>query len=419
MSDIAIKAENLSKRYRLGSREGYRTFRETLVDAAKAPLEQLARLFRTDKRFTLRGQKSSKDNTIWALKDVSFEIKQGEVIGIIGRNGAGKSTLLKILSKITEPTEGRVELRGRIGSLLEVGTGFHPELTGHENIYLYGAILGMDRWEISRKFDEIVSFAELEKFINTPVKRYSSGMYMRLAFAVAAHLEPEILLVDEVLAVGDALFQKKCLGKMGDVSKKGRTVLLVSHQMNAIRKLCDICIWLDAGQIKMIGSREKTISAYETALSASTTQSPDREEDAYLPARFLSWEIIDPEPEAKNMLTQDGRFTFKVLVRAKRNISNGQHGIALWNEDGQLMWAWEENRIEIPAGLSELVYELPMLPLRPGIYHWQVSLYEDAELLDNWHCVPEFVIATEPFGHHLDQWQGLLNITCDFKINPV
>jgi len=199
---------------------------------------------------------------IWALKDVSFEVKRGEIVGIIGRNGAGKSTLLKILSKITEPTEGRVELRGQVGSLLEVGTGFHPELTGHENVYMYGAILGMDRWEVTRKFDEIVAFAEIEKFIETPVKRYSSGMYMRLAFAVAAHMETEILIVDEVLAVGDAAFQKKCLGKMEDVSRGGRTVLFVSHNMGAVSRLCEGAIWIDRGEIVFLGPSNSAISSY-------------------------------------------------------------------------------------------------------------------------------------------------------------
>ena len=222
MSSTVIKVENLSKQYRIGAKEGYKTFRETLIDSATAPFLRLQEAWRMAHRafsknknseFPVpRSMPSSKDELIWALKDVSFEVKQGEVLGIIGRNGAGKSTLLKVLSKITEPTEGRVELKGRVGSLLEVGTGFHPELTGHENVYLYGAILGMDRWEVTRKFNEIIAFAELEKFVDTPVKRYSSGMYMRLAFAVAAHLEPEILLVDEVLAVGDAAFQEKCIG---------------------------------------------------------------------------------------------------------------------------------------------------------------------------------------------------------------
>jgi lipopolysaccharide transport system ATP-binding protein len=254
MSDIAIRVKNLSKQYRIGGpsaglRTGqqarYKTIRESLTEALKAPFRRLSSV--------VRGQSSIISNEmIWALKDVSFEVKRGEVVGIIGRNGAGKTTLLKVLSRITEPTEGYAEIHGRVGSLLEVGTGFHPELTGRENVYLNGAILGMRRAEIEHKFDEIVAFAEIEKFLDTPVKHYSSGMYVRLAFAVAAHLEPEILLVDEVLAVGDAAFQKKCLGKMGDVAREGRTVLFVSHNMAAIENLCSRaillrsgCLWLD------------------------------------------------------------------------------------------------------------------------------------------------------------------------------
>ncbi len=252
MSETAIKVEGLSKRYRIGAREGYKTFRETLTEAIRAPFTRLASI----------GKPAPKENTIWALKDISFEMKKGEVLGVIGRNGAGKSTLLKILSHITEPTKGRVELRGRVGSLLEVGTGFHPELTGHENIYLYGAILGMDRYEVSRKFKEIVEFAEIEKFIDTPVKRYSSGMYMRLAFSVAAHLEPEILLVDEVLAVGDAAFQKKCLGKVGSAAKSGRTVLFVSHDMGALETLCTRGIVLEEGKQVFDGGIKEAVSNY-------------------------------------------------------------------------------------------------------------------------------------------------------------
>jgi len=256
MSLKAITVENLCKQYRLGAYTGYKTFRETIVKAAKVPWRKLSRRIKTPES----GQ--SKYEKIWALKDVSFEVSRGEVVGIIGRNGAGKSTLLKILSKITEPTAGRVQLRGRVGSLLEIGTGFHPELTGHENIYLYGAILGMDRWEVTRKFDEIVAFAELEKFVDTPVKRYSSGMYMRLAFAVAAHLEPEILLIDEVLAVGDAAFQKKCLGKMGDVATEGRTVLFVSHNMGAVESLCKKGILLELGEKDSEGEIHEVVSKY-------------------------------------------------------------------------------------------------------------------------------------------------------------
>ena len=252
MSTLAIRAENLSKKYRIGAREAYKTFREMLIDSAVAPFRRLKNI----------GKPIPKEEIIWALQDVSFEVKEGEVIGIIGRNGAGKTTLLRILSRITEPTKGRVTLKGRVASLLEVGTGFHPELTGHENIYLNGAILGMDRYEISRKFDEIVAFAEIARFLDTPVKRYSSGMYMRLAFAVAAHLDPEILLIDEVLAVGDAAFQKKCLGKMEDVAKEGRTVLFVSHNMGAVESLCNRAYLLDHGQVVQSGETQNVVSSY-------------------------------------------------------------------------------------------------------------------------------------------------------------
>ena len=256
-----IKVRGLSKRYRLGERRGHDSLRETLIAKIKAPF---------------RGLNSGNHNAseqkrvhLWALRDVSFDVMRGDVMGIIGRNGGGKSTLLKVLSLITHPTEGEVELYGRAGSLLEVGTGFHPELTGRENIFLNGAILGMKRAEITEKFDEIVDFAGVEKFLDTPVKRYSSGMYVRLAFAVAAHLEPEILLVDEVLAVGDLEFQKKCLGKMSEIARGGRTVLFVSHNMVAIEALCKSAIFLDAGQLKAYGQTREVVSEY-TRLTANT-----------------------------------------------------------------------------------------------------------------------------------------------------
>ena len=248
----AIRVEHLGKRYRIGRRESYKTFRDAITNIATATLHRLMQ----------KSNSSNGDNYFWALKDVSFEVEPGEVVGIIGRNGTGKSTLLKILSQITSPTTGSVELHGRVSSLLEVGTGFHPELTGRENIYLSGSILGMKRREIDEKFDDIVKFAEVEKFLDTPAKRYSSGMYVRLAFAVAAHLEPEILLVDEVLAVGDASFQKKCLSKMQSVGEEGRTVLFVSHNIPAITRLCPRTILLDAGSIMHDGLSPQVVSSY-------------------------------------------------------------------------------------------------------------------------------------------------------------
>ncbi len=265
MSDLAIRCEGLSKRYRLGERESYKTLRDTLSDAAAAPFRRLSAAMRNGTNSNgnvSNGHHQTAQRSFWALDDVSFEVSKGEVLGIIGRNGAGKSTLLKILSRITKPTRGQAALNGRVGSLLEVGTGFHPELTGRENIYLNAAILGMRRAEVERQFDEIVAFAEVDDFIDTPVKRYSSGMYVRLAFAVAAHLEPEILLIDEVLAVGDAAFQKKCLGKMGDVTRNGRTILFVSHNMQAIGRLCPRAILLDQGRIEKVGPTADVVATY-------------------------------------------------------------------------------------------------------------------------------------------------------------
>ncbi|HEX8649819.1 MAG TPA: ABC transporter ATP-binding protein [Pyrinomonadaceae bacterium] len=307
-----IKVENLSKRYRIGARQAaaYSTVREALAGAVKAPLNRLRRS---------NGHKAQE--TKWALRDVGFEVAPGEVIGIIGRNGAGKSTLLKILSRITEPTTGRVELYGRVGSLLEVGTGFHPELTGRENVYLNGSIIGMSRREIERKFDEIVAFAEVEQYIDTPVKRYSSGMQVRLAFAVAAHLEPEILVVDEVLAVGDAAFQRKCLGKMGDVAKQGRTVLFVSHDLAAVRQLCERVMLLAGGQLVMNGEPAHVIDTY---IAESYGESISWEVDAERlkgegPVRITGIELLDLEHRPlKNMLAGNG-----LILRVRYELEKG------------------------------------------------------------------------------------------------
>jgi lipopolysaccharide transport system ATP-binding protein len=257
MNNIAIRVDGLSKQYKIGlAKRRHNTLRDQIT-------EGLISVFRSNGHGSASGvERSASSDTIWALRDISFELQKGEVLGIIGRNGAGKSTLLKILSRITEPTKGRAEIRGHVGSLLEVGTGFHGELTGRENVYLNGAILGMKKTEVDRKFDEIVNFAGVESFMDTPVKRYSSGMYMRLAFAIAAHLEPEILVIDEVLAVGDIDFQKKCLGKMGDVAKQGRTVLFVSHNMAAIQSLCSRAVLLNSGRVTCVGPVRDVVKNY-------------------------------------------------------------------------------------------------------------------------------------------------------------
>jgi len=317
--DVVIRVEGLGKKYSIrheaGGRAGYQTFREMLTGGAKNLFRRNGNPRSDSSRFALRPSQSSdlgpltsktsppRTEDFWALKDVSFSVRRGEVLGIIGRNGAGKTTLLKILSRITEPTEGRVRIKGRVASLLEVGTGFHPELTGRENIYLNGAILGMSKAEIKKKFDEIVAFAETEKFLDTPVKRYSSGMYVRLAFAVAAHLEPEILVVDEVLAVGDAEFQKKCLGKMKDVStKEGRTVLFVSHNMAAITKLCHDVMLIDRGNLVRKGTAKDVVGQYlgagpETASSIDLSRRIVRNEKVTIESGFLTRDGTSPIDE--------------------------------------------------------------------------------------------------------------------------
>jgi lipopolysaccharide transport system ATP-binding protein len=324
MSSVAVHVESLGKRYRIGVRERYLTIRDRLTNAMAAPL----------RRFSSNGAGASKDEPthFWALRNVSLELKKGEVLGLIGRNGAGKTTLLKILSRVTQPTEGFAEIRGRVGSLLEVGTGFHPELTGRENTFLNGAILGMGKKEIARKFDEIVEFAEVADFIDTPLKHYSSGMQMRLAFAIAAHFEPQILLVDEVLAVGDVAFQKKCLGKMGEVAQAGRTIILVSHQMNQIRRLCEKVVWMDGGTVRKIGPVAETANAYETAMTSGNADGGVHRSGK---AHFLKWEIVKPPSKSPHMLTSLDPVTVRISLQVSQALWRGHHGIALYNSDRQ------------------------------------------------------------------------------------
>lgn len=409
-SDLAIRVSNVSKRYRIGlKKKPHGLLSQQLAGMLLEPFHRLRRI----------GKPPSPEATIWALKDVNFEVNAGEVIGIIGRNGAGKSTLLKIMSRVTEPTEGRIETWGRMGSLLEVGTGFHPELSGRENVYLNGAILGMRRKEIDRKFDEIVSFAGIDKFLDTPVKHYSSGMYVRLAFSVAAHLEPQILLVDEVLAVGDVEFQKKCLGKMESVVSEGRTILFVSHQLNSIRKLCSRCVWLDDGKVRMEGPTAHVVSSYESAWLTRSKEEVIAAEQQKNVSHFTGWEILEGRGEESNWLSTTGPLKVKFTAWVHKRITSGLQGIALWDDDGQLMWGSSVNNLKLDKGLHEFVYDLPELPLRPGLYHWQLSLWDGNEILDNWFAIPSMMIATSPLAHQSREWAGVLNVPCEVKINSV
>jgi len=400
MATAVIVAEGLGKRYRRGAVESRGMLRDSIMKFARAPLAAL---------------RPAKQEAFWALKDVSLGVKEGEVLGLIGRNGAGKTTLLKILSRITRPTTGHAEIRGYVRSLLEVGTGFHGELTGRENTYFSGSLLGMKKREIDRKLDEIIAFAEIEKFIDTPVKHYSSGMYVRLAFAVAAHLEPEILLVDEVLAVGDINFQKKCLGKMGDVARAGRTVILVSHQMNQMRRLCNRVVWVDGGRVRQDGETQRVISEYEGAMHRSTRDEGYRDKGVPTKAKFLGWEISNSENGDPHTLADLEPVEIAIMVRVDEELRGATHGIALYNHEGLLVWAWNSQRFSLGSGEHKFRHTFPMLPLRPGLYNWLVTLYEEGELLDWWHCGPEMIVSTESYQSTSDAWHGILNVQSHFE----
>jgi lipopolysaccharide transport system ATP-binding protein len=378
MSEPIITVENLGKRYHirhLQRAENYVALRDVLASKLSLPL----RWFRRDGRGP-----ADEDEDFWALRDVSFEVRQGEVLGIIGRNGAGKSTLLKVLSRITEPTEGRVTLDGRVASLLEVGTGFHPELTGRENIFLNGAILGMSRVEIKRKFDEIAAFAEVDKFLDTPVKRYSSGMYVRLAFAVAAHLEPEILLVDEVLAVGDAPFQKKCLGRMSEVAAGGRTVLFVSHNMNAVESLCTTALCLDRGGVKGLGGDVRGLIARhlgtdgDNSLTSVWVNRENALNHPVIQPIYFAVEDSDGQPLTAPARSDASLF---VVIRAdvRRLDPSLKVGFSLFNQDShQLLSSLttdgpEECWPRLNKGEVELRCELPKRFLNEGLYRLELA----------------------------------------------
>src|ERR1700726_4042794 len=374
MSDLAIAVENLSKCFHISHESPrsrrYRTLRDDLVELPRRLLT----------RFAKNGKVTSE--IFWALKNISFEVRQGEVIGIIGRNGAGKSTLLKILTRITEPTSGFADIYGRVGALLEVGTGFNPEFTGRENIFLNGAILGMSRAEIRKKFDEIVAFAEIEQFLDTPVKRYSSGMYLRLAFAVAAHLEPDIVVIDEGLAVGDAEFQKKCLGKMSEVSRSGRTVLFVSHNMSTVSALCDRTIVLREGAVVFDGATEEGIRIYtleSQAVAESKVDLANRTVERYGERRYAclqTLELLNSDGMPSTTLQMGEKAVFRLVIDVLRPSDNFEIGIVIGNFQGvavhYLVSAWEGLHSIPEKGLHSVEVELPSINVFPGDYQVHV-----------------------------------------------
>lgn len=382
MSDAAIQVRGLSKRYRISGRApgGYRTIRESLTSALAAPFRRRA-----------AGDRSASAD-FYALSDVSFDVAPGEVLGVVGRNGAGKSTLLKVLSRITAPTAGSVELRGRVGSLLEVGTGFHPELSGRENVFLSGAILGMSRQEIRRKFDEIVDFAELGQFVDTPVKRYSSGMYMRLAFAVAAHLESDILVVDEVLAVGDGRFQKKCLGKMGDVSsREGRTVLFVSHNMAAVQALCQRAIYLDRGVLTRHGPVSGVVAHYLGAVLPDAIagtplgERTDRRGDGRV--RLASFHVEDADGNPVSDLVSGMDAVFVLGYDAPRGpVRNVDVGISVHSDHDQTLFvlygSYVGQTFDVAGGRGQFRCRIPRLPLAAGKYRVGARVSANGEEAD-------------------------------------
>jgi lipopolysaccharide transport system ATP-binding protein len=380
MSQSAITVSNLGKSYRLGKFNKSDNFRDVLISMAMAPFNRIR---------NLGEHKSDSEDAFWALKDVSFEVSTGDVVGIIGRNGAGKSTLLKMLSRITEPTKGEIELRGRVSSLLEVGTGFHPELTGRENIFLNGSILGMRRHEIKAKFDEIVAFSEVEKFLDTPVKRYSSGMYVRLAFAVAAHLEPEILIVDEVLAVGDALFQQKCLGKMKEISQGGeRSVLFVSHNIQAVQNLCNKIILIDSGKMKFYGDVDKGVDLYLDSLTSDRSYNfYERKGDNSAKAYINKCKVLSSEGQFSALGYPIGaQLVFDIEVIFNQTVYSPMFGIGINNSTNTRIVTLHTDycssiKTTYPKGKYRFKCTMKDLYLKPGTYnvklHLSVSNAED------------------------------------------
>ncbi len=419
MNRPVIEIESISKRYLIGRKVSYGSLREEITLALSAPFRR-----KKSKDSLVEGE-----DMVWALRDVSFDVQEGEVVGIIGKNGAGKSTLLKILSRITDPTEGRITMRGRMASLLEVGTGFHPELTGRENIFLNGALLGMSNAEIRRKFDEIVAFSEIEKFLDTPVKRYSSGMYVRLAFAVAAHLDPEILVVDEVLAVGDAAFQQKCLGKMGDVAKGGRTILFVSHNMAAMRKLCTRAVLLEGGRVAATGGVEEVTEQYLNSGAVEEGGGPVRVRGIPYHHKKTDFtiediKVTDLEGGVITNLSTGDTIRLRVYYRAGKKITSPglvikfktNLGVEVFRLSNMPISGYSVGEIEGKGFFDLTIKDLPLLG---GLYTVEIGL---AREMVEWYfniedAVQLQVTPTDVYGSGLalDTGRGLIAVSHEWK----
>lgn len=426
MSNVAIHVEGLGKDFRIGARQktSYGTLRDTIVDSLTAPFLRAGRLIRGEATGA-----AELTETLSALQDIYLDITQGEVVGLIGRNGAGKSTLLKVLSRITEPTRGFADIAGRIGTLLEVGTGFHPELTGRENTYLNGAILGMKKEEIHRKFDQIVAFAGVEKFIDTPVKHYSTGMSVRLAFAVAAHLDPEILMVDEVLAVGDASFQKKCLGVMGEIGRSGRTVILVSHNMAAIENLCSRAIWIDSGRIRGDGDPCKVIEEYlKTYAMAEETGfdfSDVRKRDGSGAVKFSRVEFLDKSGKPKQLIRSGDGVTLRLHFLSRKTVPEPHFGIDVFTEFGTKVttlhtWMTGFSIPYLNEGEGYIDVVVDFLNLMPGRYYLSLQLEGVGpvhyDILDR--CAYFDVEASDFYksGRGIEGRYGIVFLPCQWKL---
>lgn len=430
MSEIAIRVQNVSKLYRIGQRDGYITLRDRLANALKLPLCSLRA------NGGPRSSTNGRGNTVWALKDVSFEVKRGESVGIVGPNGAGKTTLLKILCRITRPTEGYAEVCGRVGSLLEVGTGFHPELTGRENVFMNGAILGMKRRELERKFDEIVAFAEVDKFIDTPVKHYSSGMCVRLGFAVAAHLEPEILLVDDALAVGDMNYQRKCIKKIQELASEERAILFVSHSISTINLVAKRAIFLDSGSIQKDGPSPEVVAAYidhsnkrgVVSMTGTGRTAPIGLPDSSSPCRILGVDLINEEGKVTQAFEFNGALKIRIYYDVFRPVDNPYFGVSIWTDDGVRICTFE-SRFSGKASPGILSSEggveciVPKLCLLPGLYLVRVRVYDsktdrpfDSLGWDDGRGVPFYVMSKRDQGLIPSRPYGIVDLPATWEV---